>query len=224
MGFHCCNGGLRVNGKMETTVAGLYAAGENAGGLHGADRLGGKMLPGCTISRKTAGQQAADCAKSRAHAEHLAFRPKELLAAKRKLAKQCAPLVEELRQSAWDDLLVTKSDSSINSFQARIDEICQEAVKTAPNPEAVPVELENLLILGKALARTALERKESRGGFYREDYPYPAQGTPEAHILTLSDVDSAKGDTAQRSSRSSMEQRFREQVGQRTMGLAISQQ
>jgi succinate dehydrogenase/fumarate reductase flavoprotein subunit len=49
------------------------------------------------------------------------------------------------------------------------------------------VEVENLLILGKALARTALERKESRGGFYREDYPVPAQGRPEAHILTLSE-------------------------------------
>ena len=50
MGFQCCNGGLRINRKMETTVAGLFAAGENAGGLHGADRLGGNMLAGCIIS------------------------------------------------------------------------------------------------------------------------------------------------------------------------------
>ena len=59
------------------------------------------------------------------------------------------------------------------------------------NPATVPVEVENLLILGKALAKTALERKESRGGFYREDYPDPAPGKPETHILTLSEAGEA---------------------------------
>jgi len=172
MGFQCCNGGLRVNKKMETTVAGLFAAGENAGGLHGADR----------------GQQAAACAKNCARTEHLPYQAKELMAAKPDLAKEYAHLIMEIRQSAWDNLLVIKSKSSINRFGARIDEICEEARRIAPNPGAVPVEMENLLILGKALAKTALEREESRGGFYREDYPYPAQGRPEAHILTLSEA------------------------------------
>jgi succinate dehydrogenase/fumarate reductase flavoprotein subunit len=50
------------------------------------------------------------------------------------------------------------------------------------------VEVENLLILGKALAKTTLEREESRGGFYREDYPVPAQGLPEVHLLALSEA------------------------------------
>ncbi len=188
MGFQCCNGGLRINRKMETTVAGLFAAGENAGGLHGADRLGGNMLAGCIISGRIAGQQAAACAKNRARAEQLPYQPKELIAAKPDLAKEYAHLITEIRQSAWDNLLVIKSKSSINRFGARIDDICEEARRIAPNPGAVPVEVENLLILGKALAMTALERKESRGGFYREDYPYPAQGKPEAHVLTLSET------------------------------------
>jgi aspartate oxidase len=94
----------------------------------------------------------------------------------------------EIRQSAWDNLLVIKSKNSINRFGARIDEVCEAARKIAANPAAIPVEVESLLILGKALAKTALERKESRGGFYREDYPVPAQGTPEAHILALSEA------------------------------------
>jgi L-aspartate oxidase len=104
------------------------------------------------------------------------------------LAEEYANLIMEIRQSAWDNLLVIKSARSIKGFQTRIDEICEEARRITPNPNVVPVELENLLILGKALARTALERKESRGGFYREDYPVPAQGRPEAHILTLSEA------------------------------------
>ena len=188
MGFQCCNGGLRVNKKMETTVAGLYAAGENAGGLHGADRLGGNMLAGCIISGQIAGQQATGYAQNRACVEQLPFVPKELIAANPDLAKEYARLIMEIRNSAWDNLLVIKSESSICRFSSRIAEICEEALRISPNPAAVPVEVENLLILGKAIARTALNRKESRGGFYREDYPAPAQGRPEANILSLSET------------------------------------
>jgi len=82
-----------------------------------------------------------------------------------------------------DDAIVIEID-----FNSRIDEICEETRGIAGDPAAVPVELENLLVLGKALAKTAIERKESRGGFYREDYPVPAQGVPEAHILTLAET------------------------------------
>jgi len=188
MGFQCCNGGLRVNRKMETTVAGLFAAGENAGGLHGADRLGGNMLAGCIISGRIAGEQAALYAQNSACAEQLSCQPKELIAGKPDLAGEYARLIKEIRQSAWDNLLVIKSESSINRFHARLNEICEEARTIAGNPAEVPVEVENLLILGHALARTALERKESRGGFYREDYPVPAQGRPEAHIIAMSEA------------------------------------
>jgi fumarate reductase (CoM/CoB) subunit A len=188
MGFQCCNGGLRINRKMETTVAGLFAAGENAGGLHGADRLGGNMLAGCIISGRIAGEQAAVYAQNNSCPEQIPYQPKVLMNVNPDLAKEYSNLIMEIRQSAWDNLLVIKSASSINSFQSLTAEIGQEARRIAPNPAAMPVEVENLLILGKALARMALERKESRGGFYREDYPYPAKGTPEAHILTLSEA------------------------------------
>jgi succinate dehydrogenase/fumarate reductase flavoprotein subunit len=188
MGFQCCNGGLRINKKMETTVAGLFAAGENAGGLHGADRLGGNMLAGCVITGRIAGEHAAACAQNRTCAEPPPYQPKQLLAAKPDLAKKYARLIMEIRQSAWDNLLVIKSESSIKQFLTLTDGIREEARKIAPNPGEVPVEVDNLLILGKALAKTSLERKESRGGFYREDYPAPAEGTPEAHILALSEA------------------------------------
>jgi succinate dehydrogenase/fumarate reductase flavoprotein subunit len=188
MGFQCCNGGLRINKEMETTVAGLFAAGENTGGLHGADRLGGNMLAGCVISGTVAGRQAAACAKNRECPEQLPYQPKQLLAANPDLVKKYARLIMEIRQSAWENLLVIKSASSINRFHARLDEVSEAVRKIAANPAAIPVELDNLLILSKALAKTAMERKESRGGFYREDYPVPAQGIPEAHVLTLSEA------------------------------------
>jgi len=188
MGFQCCNGGLRVNRQMETTVQGLFAAGENAGGLHGADRLGGNMLAGCIISGRIAGEQAAVYAQNRAAAGQIPYEPKKSIAGNPGLLKDYARLIVEIRQSAWNNLLVIKSKKSINRFNDRIEEIAEEAQRMAGNPAAVPVEVENLLILGKALAKTTLEREESRGGFYREDYPVTAPGSPEAHLLALSEV------------------------------------
>ena len=188
MGFQCCNGGLRVNRKMETTVEGLFAAGENAGGLHGADRLGGNMLAGCIVSGSIAGGQATECARDRARADKLSFEPKESIAGNPRLQKEYASLIMQIRQSAWDNLLVIRSKDSVNRFYERLEEIAEEAQKTAGKPAAVPVEVENLLILGKALATTTLERQESRGGFYREDYPVSAPGKPEVHLLRLSEA------------------------------------
>jgi len=188
MGFQCCNGGLRVNRKMETTMAGLYAAGENAGGLHGADRLGGNMLAGCIISGRIAGEQAAGYAQKCARAEQLPCQPKRLITGSPDLTKKYARLIMELRQSAWDNLLLIKSKSSVDRFNDRIGEIAEEARATAGDPAALPVEMENLLVLGKALARTTQDRAESRGGFYREDYPDRVPDIPEAHVLAMSEA------------------------------------
>ena len=188
VGFQCCNGGLMVNKKMETTVAGLYAAGENAGGLHGADRLGGNMLAGCIISGRTAGRHAATYAQKCTSAEQLPCQPKSLMAGSPALTKKYARLVTELRQSAWDNLLLIKSKNSVDRFNDRIEEITEEALATADDPAALPVEMDSLLILGEALAKTTQAREESRGGFYRADYPDQVPDIPEAHILALSEA------------------------------------
>jgi succinate dehydrogenase/fumarate reductase flavoprotein subunit len=188
MGFQCCNGGLRVNRRMETTVEALFAAGENAGGLHGADRLGGNMLAGCIISGRIAGEQAARCARNRPMVERVSYQPGESTAGNPALATQYERLITDIREAAWDDLLVKKSKSSVEHFQSRIREIHEEAQKKAGNPTSVPVEVENLLLLGNALARATLEREESRGGFYREDFPVAAKGKPQAHFLSLSEA------------------------------------
>ena len=140
------------------------------------------------ISGRVAGERAGRYAQTRVRVERLPYQPKVLMAKKPDLTEKYARLIMEIRQSAWNNLLLVKSKSSINRFRSRIDEGWEEARSIAGNPAAVPVELEHLLILGRALAKTALERNESRGGFYREDHPVSAQGRPEAHILTLSET------------------------------------
>ncbi|MHC4201701.1 MAG: FAD-binding protein, partial [Planctomycetota bacterium] len=156
MGFQCCNGGLRVNRRMETTVAGLYAAGENAGGLHGADRLGGNMLAGCMISGRIAGEQAAAYGQRAAAAVELPWRAQRLIAGSPDPAKRYAPLVMKLRQSAWDNLLVIKSEASVNRFRDVLEEVAEEARKESGGPAALPVEMDDLLVLGKVLATATL--------------------------------------------------------------------
>ena len=150
------------------------------------------MLAGCIISGRIAGEQATECARKRlrgrAPADKLPYEPKESMAGNPGLLKDYAGLIVEIRKSAWDNLLVIRSKSSVNRFHERIEEIGEEAQRTAGKPAAVPVEVENLLILGKALAKTTLERQESRGGFYREDYPVSAPGTPEVHLHRLSEA------------------------------------
>lgn len=188
MGFQCCNGGLRVNKHMETAVAGLFAAGENAGGFHGADRLGGNMLAGCLISGRIAGRNAVARAQEQTRFRPLPCPSQTCLAGRPDLAGRYAPIIEAIRQSAWDNLLVIKSERSMLRFLTLVDECCQEARQMAEKPAAVPVEVEHLLILAKALARTSLARQESRGGFYREDFPDAVQGTPEVHCLALSEA------------------------------------
>jgi len=183
MGFQCCNGGLRVNRKMETTLPGLYAAGENAGGLHGADRLGGNMLTGCMISGKVAGEQAAQHASKIGTPEQIPFKPVRLLAHDPDQRKRYAPLLKRLRQSAWENLLVVRSKSSVKRFEEQMKEITEQSLPHFPTP----IELENLLILGKALSRATLEREESRGGFYREDYPDPVPTVPSANVIAISE-------------------------------------
>jgi succinate dehydrogenase/fumarate reductase flavoprotein subunit len=188
MGFQCCNGGLRVNKRMETTVEALFAAGENAGGFHGADRLGGNMLAGCIISGRIAGKNAAKFSKKRSRADQLSWQPVASIAGNPEFSRDYSRFITEIRRSAWDDILVIKSEDSIKRFKSRIDEITREAHKAAGRPNTIPVEVKHLLILAKAIAATTVERKESRGGFYREDYPLAAQGTPETHLLALTEA------------------------------------
>lgn len=187
MGFQCCNGGIRVNRRMDTTVRGLYAVGENAGGLHGADRIGGNMLAGCMISGRIAGEQAAEYACKAPNPDRLPHATATLLAADPEKAARFVPLIAKLRQSAWDNLLVVKSTNSVNRFRALLTDIERETRAAAEDPDALPVEVRNLLILGKALTAATMEREESRGGFYREDHPTPSAGVPKAHVISLSE-------------------------------------
>lgn len=184
--LHFFMGGVKVDEKGETSLPGLYAAGEVAGGVHGANRLSGNAFAQMVVQGKRAGQHAAQYAlRQRAYLEPNLAQLSSLeermnrplrgelpltpYALKRELQKIAAERVGVLREGAplqealerivamrGDDLLRVGSRSRDLRYNLEWLECLQ---------------LENMLTTLEAVARSALAREESRGAHYRRDFP-----------------------------------------------------
>ena len=177
---HFQMGGLRIDSECRTTIAGLYAAGEDAGGVHGANRLGGNgvaesivfgAVAGEAMARHLAGAPAAkpSAAEGRHHAERLA--PREGRANPFQLRRELGAL-------AWDHLGIIRSAGSLaeaaRGLEAIEEKLAGVGVAADRAGDAALHErlnLENLLAVSRLIHASALLREESRGSHYREDFP-----------------------------------------------------
>jgi succinate dehydrogenase / fumarate reductase flavoprotein subunit len=184
---HYVMGGIRVDAETgATTAPGLFAAGEVAGGMHGANRLGGNSLSDLLVFGARTGAGAAALAETRDGEPHLD--PVQVQAAARDLA---APL----ERADGEDPYAIQRDLQpmmqrlVGIF--RVKEDLDEAVRElaalrrrwanvkvtggrAFNPGwDLAFELGNMLTVSEAIARSALQRTESRGAHSRLDYPDP---------------------------------------------------
>ena len=182
---HYSMGGIRVDGDTQmTTVPGLFACGECGAGLHGANRLGGNSLSDLIVFGKRAGEYAAKFAKENGavttDAGQIAAVEKRALAPFEREGMGEGPYqVQEALQEAMQDLvgIVRAQDEmerALDCIKALKDRASRVAVKG--NREYNPgwhtaLDLDNLLTVSEAITRCALERKESRGGHFRDDYP-----------------------------------------------------
>ncbi|HEX2201699.1 MAG TPA: fumarate reductase/succinate dehydrogenase flavoprotein subunit [Longimicrobium sp.] len=190
---HYVMGGIRVDGDTQmSTVPGLFAAGECAAGLHGANRLGGNSLSDLLVFGKRAGEHAA--AFAREHGPG-AVDPAQVEAAardalapfERGAAGEGAYAVQHDLQEMMQDLvgIVRREDEMLRALDGLAALKARAArVGVAGNREYNPgwhtaLDLGNLLTVSEAVTRCALERRESRGGHFRDDYPDkdPAYGT-----------------------------------------------
>jgi fumarate reductase (CoM/CoB) subunit A len=170
------NGGIRIDNTAMSSLPGLFAAGETAGGPHGADRLGGNMLLTCQVFGKIAGAAAAAFAiKRRRRATDASSAQAQSDFAVSILRKKIpiAELSRRLKVAAQSHLLIRRNERGLLAFLAEIDAIQSELVAA---PASDVLERENLALLnkitsGRLMARAALLRKESRGSHYREDHP-----------------------------------------------------
>jgi fumarate reductase (CoM/CoB) subunit A len=178
--FQCSNGGLKIDENGQTTIEGLYAVGENATGSHGADRLGGSMMTFSQVFGARAGKHAAARAKTIKTAPEVKTETSSACFEKinklknSKAKTKPSKLLRALQNSAWKNLLVVRSDNSLNNILKDIQYL-QEKISDNILVENVSdlitaLELTNLLQVGEIVARSALARTESRGSHYREDY------------------------------------------------------
>ena len=182
---HYIMGGIRVDGDSQmSTVPGLFACGECAAGLHGANRLGGNSLSDLLVFGRRAGEYAARFAKDQGEisidpaqvdaAARLSLEPFE-----RPNGAEGPYQVQETLQETMQDLVgIVRVQREMDEALACIESLKQRASKAAVrgNREYNPgwhtaLDLPNLLTVSEAIARSALARKESRGGHFREDYP-----------------------------------------------------
>jgi len=182
---HYMMGGIQVDAESQmSSVPGLFAAGESAAGLHGANRLGGNSLSDLLVFGKRAGEYAAKFAKEngagRVNPADVDAAAKAALAPfERGAAGENPFTVQSELQDVMQNLVgIVRTESEM---QQALDKIAGLRVRAAKagitgnieynNGWHTALDLENMLSISEMIAIAALERKESRGGHFRDDYP-----------------------------------------------------
>ena len=182
---HYVMGGVKVEGNTQmSTVPGLFAAGEVAAGLHGANRLGGNSLSDLLVFGKRAGEHAAAFAKKNGPVK---IDQSALdAAAKRALEPFDRPSAGEgpyQVQQALQDLMqelvgivrieaeMAKGLDGIQRLKARAAKVSVGGGRKYNPGWHTSIDLGNLLTVSEAVTRAALERRESRGAQFRDDFP-----------------------------------------------------
>jgi succinate dehydrogenase flavoprotein subunit len=186
--IHYTMGGIRVEAETAaTTLAGLYAAGEAAGGLHGANRLGGNSLGDILVFGKRAGEAAAEYAKTLGTAapapeSQVADEQRAMLAyldtSDGKPYENPYLVHEALQEAMQDDAGICRTGDSLQRSLDAIESLKQRAarVKVKGSRRLNPGwhtcrDVQNMLTVSEAIVRGALARKESRGSHWRTDFP-----------------------------------------------------
>ena len=182
---HYVMGGVKVDGDTQSsTLPGLYAAGECAAGLHGANRLGGNSLSDLLVFGQRAGQYAAEFARSHGAPSFDEFQVET--ATRRALAPfergssgENPFSVQHDLQGMMQDLVgIVRQESEMREALTRLTALSERAARAGAcgNREYntgwhTALDLANMMPVSEAVARSAIERRESRGAHFREDYP-----------------------------------------------------
>jgi succinate dehydrogenase / fumarate reductase flavoprotein subunit len=183
--MHYMMGGIRVDGDSQmTSVPGLFAAGECASGINGANRLGGNSLSDLIVFGKRAGEYAAAYAKKEGQprldetvADHAI--KASLVPFERGSRRENPYKLQQDLQEAMHNLVgivrleaeMQEAVGKIREFNERLVRVGVEGHREYHSGWHTAIDLRNLLAVSEAIARSAIERRESRGGHFRDDYP-----------------------------------------------------
>ncbi len=192
---HYTMGGIRINEKAETSVPGLFAAGENAGNVHGANRISGNALSETQVFGARAGKFASEYAKGRLYGSLPMGVIKEGVQEwnefMEKKKEGIRPLVlgKELKRVMDRYMGPNRNEGGMNEALRKVLDLRQNALpKVAVTGGRVfnvdwrtAIEFSTALGLAELVIRSALLRKETRGHHFRSDFP-EALETPQ-HTL-----------------------------------------
>jgi succinate dehydrogenase / fumarate reductase flavoprotein subunit len=187
---HYMMGGIRVDAETgATTRPGLFAAGEVAAGMHGANRLGGNSLSDLLVFGQRTGAGAADYAATQTDTPYVDPKGVQDAAAELDAAFDdgAAPgaenpyrLHEELQATMGSLVGIFRTEADLDEAIDKLGELRRRATSArvaggrAYNPAwGLVFELRNMIVVSEAIARSARERRESRGAHSRIDFPDP---------------------------------------------------
>jgi succinate dehydrogenase / fumarate reductase, flavoprotein subunit len=193
---HYAMGGVRVDAESQmSTLPGLYAAGEVAAGLHGANRLGGNSLSDLLVFGKRAGDHAAEFARGnpvpRIDSAQVEASEREALVPFERASDEGPYRIQtDLQLMMQAKVGIVRSEAEMKEALEALDSLGERArrVGVTGHREYNPgwhtaLDLRNLLIVSEAVARAALDREESRGAHFREDRPAKDPALDQTRIV-----------------------------------------
>jgi len=183
---HYVMGGVEVDpDSAQSKIQGLYAAGEVAGGMHGANRLGGNSLGDLLVFGKRAGEYAAAYATGlggsrpglvetdldRASEENLAPFSTEGGENPYSVHQELQQVMQNLVGIIRNEEELSSAIKEVDELRHKIDNLTVEGHRQYNPGWNLAIDLRNMLLVSEAVAKAAFERKESRGGHTRDDYP-----------------------------------------------------
>jgi succinate dehydrogenase / fumarate reductase, flavoprotein subunit len=182
---HYVMGGIKVDADTQmSTIPGLFAAGECAAGINGANRLGGNSLSDLLVFGKRAGEHAAIFAKQHGataidERQVEAATTRALEPFERGNAAENPFKIQQDLQAMMQDLVgIVRDEREMQQALIGLDELKERAGRAGVTGHReynsgwhTAQDLGNLLTVSEAITRSAIERKESRGGHFRQDYP-----------------------------------------------------
>ncbi len=194
---HYIMGGVRVDAdSTASTVPGLFAAGEVAGGMHGSNRLGGNSLSDLLVFGRRAGLYGAEYAKALTGTLTIDARQVDAIARKvlapfeRSGGENPYAIQHDLQQMMQGFVGIIRTEAELKEAVQRLEGLKEHArrVRVEGTRQYNPgwhlaLDLQSLLTVSEAITLSAIERKESRGGHTRDDYPEPDSHFAKVNVV-----------------------------------------
>jgi fumarate reductase (CoM/CoB) subunit A len=191
---HHFMGGVRINEQTESSIKGLFAAGEVTGGIHGANRMGGNALTDAIVFGFIAGKSSSNYADSMNRIEE----NEDVLAdwqsritdlAEKKSSISPSTVKSELQHIMWTHIGVGRTAAGIHEGLKQLRTLketrCVHLHANDSRKVKEAIEVMNMLDLGLIIGASALKRTETRGAHYRLDYPEQKETWHTNIVITM---------------------------------------